>query len=285
MSPALRPLLVLSIALLFSLSGCGKGGDAGASPAAATANNGGDAPSSSSVAKASRKVIRNAELGMSVTDPARAGREAQAIAEANGGYLASTTSLTTASEDGQDPGSVRVVLRVASDKLDGTLEALRKLGTHVGSENITSKDVTEDWVDLDARLRTQKKLEEQYLEILKGATRVEDLLNVQKQLAEVRGEIEKLEGKRRVLDDQIALSSVTVTFQGNRPFITASVGAFGRAAKRASADAVNVSAGIVVGSIRLAGFLLPVVLFVLAPLYLLGRWLVRRLSARPLARA
>lgn len=285
MSPALRPLLVLSIALLFSLSGCSKGGDAGASPAAATANNGGDAPSSSSVAKASRKVIRNAELGMSVTDPARAGREAQAIAEANGGYLASTTSLTTASEDGQDPGSVRVVLRVASDKLDGTLEALRKLGTHVGSENITSKDVTEDWVDLDARLRTQKKLEEQYLEILKGATRVEDLLNVQKQLAEVRGEIEKLEGKRRVLDDQIALSSVTVTFQGNRPFITASVGAFGRAAKRASADAVNVSAGIVVGSIRLAGFLLPVVLFVLAPLYLFGRWLVRRLSARPLARA
>lgn len=285
MSPALRPLLVLSIALLFSLSGCSKGGDAGASPAAATANNGGDAPSSSSVAKASRKVIRNAELGMSVTDPARAGREAQAIAEANGGYLASTTSLTTASEDGQDPGSVRVVLRVASDKLDGTLEALRKLGTHVGSENITSKDVTEDWVDLDARLRTQKKLEEQYLEILNGATRVEDLLNVQKQLAEVRGEIEKLEGKRRVLDDQIALSSVTVTFQGNRPFITASVGAFGRAAKRASADAVNVSAGIVVGSIRLAGFLLPVVLFVLAPLYLLGRWLVRRLSARPLARA
>lgn len=283
MSPALRPLLVLSIALLFSLSGCSKGGDAGASPAAA--NTGGDAPSSSSVAKASRKVIRNAELGMSVTDPARAGREAQAIAEANGGYLASTTSLTTASEDGQDPGSVRVVLRVASDKLDGTLEALRKLGTHVGSENITSKDVTEDWVDLDARLRTQKKLEEQYLEILKGATRVEDLLNVQKQLAEVRGEIEKLEGKRRVLDDQIALSSVTVTFQGNRPFITASVGAFGRAAKRASADAVNVSAGIVVGSIRLAGFLLPVVLFVLAPLYLLGRWLVRRLSARPLARA
>lgn len=268
-------LLPALLALAVSAAACSKGADAGAAPpapAAAAAEPGAD-PS-----KVVRKLIRNAELGMTVASPADAQREAGKIAEQHGGYLASSEALSTRSEDGAEPGSVRVVLRVSSDRLDAALDALRRLGKHVGSESIQSRDVTDEWVDVEARIKTQKQLEERYLEIAKGASRVEDLLAVQKQLADVRGEIEKLEGKKRLLDHQIALSTVTVTFQGERPLLAVSPSAFGRAAKRASADAVNVGAGIVVGGIRLLGVLLPVALLVFLPLYLMGRLALRRLQ-------
>jgi hypothetical protein len=267
-----RSAVVLVIWLALAVSGCKREADAGASPPAAA-----PAEPASSPSPVVRKVIRNADLAMTVASPGAAQREAGKIAEQHGGYLASSESLSTASEDGEEPGSVRVTLRVASDRLDAALDALRKLGKHVGHENISSRDVTDEWVDLEARIKTQKKLEEQYLEILKNASRVDDLLSVQKQLAEVRGEIEKAEGKKRLLDNQIGLSTVTVTFQGERQLVAFSAGAFGRAAKRASADTVNVGAGIVIGGIRLAGVLLPVFLLVLLPGFLLGRSALRRL--------
>lgn len=269
-----------AVLMCLALAGCAKReADAGAAPAAAAAP--AEPASSAEPGRVVRKVIRNAELSMTVASPGAAQREAAKIAEQHGGYLAQSETREAASEDGAEPGSVRVVLRVSSERLDAALEALRRLGKHVGSENITSRDVTEEWVDVEARIKTQKKLEEQYLEILKGASKVDDLLAVQKQLAEVRGEIEKLEGKKRLLDQQIALSTVTVTFEGERPLVAISSGAFARAAKRASADAVNVGAGIVIGSIRLFGVLLPVSLLVFLPLYLMGRLLLRRvLGAR-----
>ena len=160
-----------------------------------------------------------------------------------------------------------------------------RLGTHVGSESISSKDVTEEWVDLDARIKTQKKLEEQYLEISKSAGKVDDLLSVQKQLAEVRGEIEKLEGRQRLLANQVALSTITVSFETERPLISASGSAFTKAARGAGADVVNVGAAIVVGLIRLAGVFLPVALLLLLPLFLVGRFVLRRLfrGSQPLA--
>jgi len=274
-NPALVALLVVSLA--GSLAACSKREDAGAAPPAAAA-----APAEptkgADTSQVVRKVIRNAELSMTVASPGTAQREAAKIAEQYGGYLASSESLASRSDDGEEPGSVRVVLRVSSDELDPALDALRKLGKRVGTETLSSRDVTEEWVDVDARIKTQKKLEEQYLEIAKSASKVDDLLAVQKQLAEVRGEIEKLEGRKRLLDHQIGLSTVTVSFHGERPLVALAPDAFTRAAKRAGADAVNVGAGIVIGSIRLFGVLLPVVLLVFLPLALIGRLLLKRLT-------
>lgn len=236
-------------------------------------------PSIADASRESRKIIRNAELSVTVSSATEAQREAAKLAERHGGYLVSSDASHASSEDGAEPTSVSVVLRVDADKFEAALEAIRSLGKGVGSESITSKDVTEEWVDLDARIKTQKKLEEQYLEILKSASKVEDLLSVQKQLAEVRGELEKLEGRKRLLQNQVALSTISVTFREERPLVAVTASAFGRAAKHAWADVQNVGAGIVLALIRLVGVMLPVTLLVLLPLYFAGRLLVRRLMA------
>lgn len=283
----MRPTLVLTLALALALAGCSKDAGAPASagepPVAAAAAPGTTTPALSAVE--SRKIIRNAELELDVGSPSTAQRQAAQIAEQMGGYLVSSDAHSANDDDGGGPSSVKVVLRVGSDKLGAALDELKKLGRASGSESISSKDVTEEWVDLEARIKTQKKLEEQYLEIMKSASKVEDMLAVQKQLAEVRGEIEKLEGRKRLLDNQVALSTITITFRAERPLVSVSQSAFGRAAKRAGADIVNVGAGIVVGIIRLFGVMLPVTLLVLLPLFLLGRFVLRRLMRATAPRA
>lgn len=274
-------LALVCLVLTGALAGCAKrDAPSGAAQAAQAADPSPGAPATPTLERAvkvGRKIIRNAELRMTVASANGAQREAAKIAEQFGGYLVSSDASASASEDESEPGSVRVVLRVDAEKFDAALDAVRRLGKHVGSESISSKDVTEEWVDLEARIKTQKKLEEQYLEIAKSASKVDDMLTVQKQLAEVRGEIEKLEGRKRFLDNQVSLSTITLSFDEERPLVSVTMSAFGRAARHAWADAQNVTAGIILGMIRLVGVMLPITLLVLLPLFLLAKRGVRRL--------
>jgi Domain of unknown function (DUF4349) len=271
---------ILSLALVAPLAGCKADADAGAAPAPAAAAPAATPPGKSlaDLQLQKRKVIKNAELSLQVPSPSGAAREAGKIAERHGGYLASSDADQSRAEDGSEPSSVRVTIRVNADQLDIALDELRHLSNHVGAEKITTEDVTDEWVDLEARLATQKKLEQQYLKILERADKVDDLLSTEKQLAEVRGEIEKMEGRKRHLGDLVALSTVTLRFEQERPLVAVSASAFGRAIKRASADAVSVGANIVIGSIRIAGVLLPVLLLVLLPALLVLRFALRRAS-------
>jgi hypothetical protein len=218
-----------------------------------------------------RKLVKTAELGLRVDDPSRALDEARALAERFGGHLSSSTT--------HGETEVRATLKVRAESFDAALAALRALGTGRASESVSSKDVTEEWVDLDARLRTKKRLEEQLLEILKTAKTVDDALAVHKQLGETRSEIERLEGKKKLIDHQVALATIELRLAKNEPLIALGGGRFGRALAQAGADAVNVGAAIVLGSIRAIGVLLPISLLLLLPLYLIGRRIVRRLLA------
>lgn len=272
-----RATLLCCLLVATTLVACAKRDeDAGAGPAPAVT------PASPATGQklgdlertAQRKIIRNAELSLTVGSAANAQRDAAKIAERHGGYVLTSEAEGT---DERQP-RVRVVFKVKAENLDSALDELRAMGKRRGSDKITSEDVTEEWIDLDARLKTQKELEARYLEILKTATAVPDLLATQKQLAEVRSEIEKKQGRKRFLENQVALSSISVSFVEEAPLISASSSAFGRAIKSAGGDVVNVSAALVVGIIRLLGVLIPVALIVFLPLFFLGRMAFRRLS-------
>jgi hypothetical protein len=80
-------------------------------------------------------------------------------------------------------------------------------------ESVKGEDVTEEFIDIEARLKTQKALEAQFLEIMKRSNSVEDALNVQTEIARVRGEIEKIEGRKRFLESQASLSTIKIKLQ------------------------------------------------------------------------
>ncbi|MBA2341610.1 MAG: DUF4349 domain-containing protein, partial [Pyrinomonadaceae bacterium] len=159
-----------------------------------------------------RKIIQNAALTLETDKPAEGGQRIAAIAEQSGGYVASNETRQRGDEDaGGASVTVNIEVRVPSAQFNNVLEKIRGLGSRVSNEKTTGQDVTEEFIDLEARIRTKQALEAQFIEIMRTAKTVRDALEVQTQLAEVRTEIERLQGRLRYLENQTSLSTIKVT--------------------------------------------------------------------------
>jgi len=93
------------------------------------------------------------------------------------------------------------------------MEEIRAATMRVIQEKITGQDVTEEFIDLEARIKNQKALETQFLEIMKAPEKSRTRWKSRGQLADVRTEIEKLAGRKRFLENQASLSTINVTLQ------------------------------------------------------------------------
>jgi hypothetical protein len=222
-----------------------------------------------------RKIIRNAELALETDSPQDGQRKVAAIAEARGGYVVSSDARQQQTDEESKPQMVvTVVARVPVAQFVAAVDEIRGIGSRVTQEKTTGKDVTEEYMDLEARIRAKQALEAQFLEIMKQARTVTDALEVQRQLSEVRSEIEQLEGRRRLLENQSSLSTITVTFQPSQPLVNTS-GFFYRV-KRAFGSGVDIAASITLFLIQLIIAMLPILVLVFLPILLLLRYLLRR---------
>lgn len=230
-----------------------------------------------------RKIIRNAELSLESDAPTEGQRKVTAIAEANGGFVVTSESKQRNQEGQLKPDViVTVVARVPAAQFNTALDQIRGVGSRVTQEKVTGQDVTQEYMDLEARIRTKKALEAQFLEIMKQARTVTEALEVQRQLAEVRGEIEQLEGRRRFLENQSSLSTITVTLQPPGQIVSSS--GFFASVKRAFSDGVDIAANITLFLIRAILAFIPVLLLIFLPIWLLIRYLRRRMRRYQLAR-
>ncbi|HEV3468315.1 MAG TPA: DUF4349 domain-containing protein [Pyrinomonadaceae bacterium] len=230
-------------------------------------------------AAAERKIIRNAALTVETDSPAEAMRRVASIAESRGGFVVTSESRQQTAADSVTPYEVVTVeVRVPAAQFDAVVGEIRGVGGRVVGEKLTGQDVTEEYIDLEARIRTQRALEAQFLEIMKGARVVSDALQVQRELANVRTEIERIEGRRRFLENQTSLSTIKVTLQPPAPLVNAT--GFGYGLRDALGDGIEAAATILLGLIRVFIALIPVALFVLLPLFLLVRYVVRRARRR-----
>ena len=110
-----------------------------------------------------------------------------------------------------------IVIRVPAKNFDLLLSAATKGVTKFDSKNIEVKDVTEEFLDIQARLKTKKVLENRYLELLKKANSVTEILEVEKQIGQLRSEIESIEGRLNYLKSKVSLSTLTMTFYQSIP--------------------------------------------------------------------
>jgi hypothetical protein len=225
----------------------------------------------------SRKIIRQAELELEVAAPGTTQTSIERLAEQRGGYVVSATR-TTENASAVDM-RVTVTVRVPQAELMNTIAELKHFGRGVGSERITSDDVTDEYLDLAARSASQRQLELQYLEILKRAATVKDAMEVQKQLAEVRTEIERMQGRQQLLEKESAFSTLTVHLTTAVPRVAAAGPNFSGTFRRAWSDALSLSVALISGAIRLVGFLLPLLLLIGLPGTLLV-WGVGRVGRR-----
>lgn len=128
-----------------------------------------------------------------------------------------------------------LIIRVAANKYDSLFNAFAGLGVRLNNKSSTVEDVTERYYDLKTRVRNQKALEDRYVELLQKATEVKDILEIERQINEVRTTIEQLEGQFNYLSKQISLSTINLSFYEELPYTYASIQREGFGARLLSA--------------------------------------------------
>ncbi|HWW75533.1 MAG TPA: DUF4349 domain-containing protein [Pyrinomonadaceae bacterium] len=222
-----------------------------------------------------RKIIRDATLTVEVDEPSKALPRLASLAESRGGFVVNTESRQqTGGDGGRAYETITVQMRVPAAQFDAALAEIRAAG-RVTSEKISGKDVTEEYIDLEARLRTQRALEAQLLEIMKQAHSVSDAMAVQRGLADVRTEIERVEGRRRFIENQASLSTINVTLTPPSPLVSTT--GFFRSVAAAFGQGLDIAAAVTLFLIKAVLALLPVVLIIGVPAYFILRFLFRRL--------
>jgi hypothetical protein len=152
-----------------------------------------------------RMIIRSGDISLVVEDVSSARDEVVGVAVGVGGYVVSTNIYG----EGADKRG-RISVRVPDEKFDQALVELRALAVRVSSESSDSQDVTEEYVDLESRLKNAEATENQYLALLEKAEDVEDILMVYERLSQVRREIEQLKGRMQYLERTSSMSLLTV---------------------------------------------------------------------------
>lgn len=153
-----------------------------------------------------RKVIKIGEIGMTVESTEQTVSDLTSLAERAQGFVQS--SYVYESSEGTKSGTV--VIKVPAEKFETIFREIKDMASVVLREQISGQDVTEKYVDLQARLKNAHAEEAQYLEILESATEVQDMLNVSSYLAAVRERIEVLEGQLQYLENLTAMATLTV---------------------------------------------------------------------------
>lgn len=110
-----------------------------------------------------------------------------------------------------------VVIRVPASDFDQLLGEATLGVDKFESKEIKVKDVTEEFLDVEARLKTKKQLEQRFINLLEQAKNVTEILEIEKQIANLRSEIESIEGRLKCLKDQVSFSTLTMTFYENVP--------------------------------------------------------------------
>src|SRR5215211_2458968 len=154
-----------------------------------------------------RKLIRNANVELEIVSFEDALQKVTVLANEERGYVATTSSQKQAN------GKLRgqVIVKVLPDNLDRFLQKIRGLG-ELKNQSLGTEDVTKAYLDTDARLKNARVMEQRLIEMLKTKTgKVSDLLQVEKELARVREEIEKMQGELKYWDSQVQFATVTIS--------------------------------------------------------------------------
>lgn len=166
--------------------------------------------SNPSPALSNRKIIRNADMSVeTLAFDAFIEKLTDAVG-AIGGYVESSSTGNRGYRSDHPLRFARYTIRIPAERLDAFLNTVSELG-NVTSMNTGLRDVTTNYVDSEKHLESLRIEQEALMEILAQATTVEDIITVQDRLTYVRYEIESYEAILRTYDDQIALSSVTLS--------------------------------------------------------------------------
>ncbi len=228
-----------------------------------------------------RHVIRSGSISLSVIDTRETMNDVRSIVENAEGLV--SDSYVYEIREGRYGASM--TLRVPEKRFDTVMNTLEELGKATNIET-RSEDVTMEYVDLESRLNNQKAQEERLIEILDKAETVEEILEVERELHRVRGEIESMTARLNRLEDQVSYATINLNLREEAvPTGSVSPGAFENLSTRmgeAFIGSVNFILNALSVLIVAMSAILPVliILFVIAiVIWLLVRRIIKRRTA------
>jgi hypothetical protein len=157
--------------------------------------------------KIEQKIIKQATLRFETDNLETAFNQIQKAVIANKARIINDS-------EGKDFATVsrNLTVKVPSQNFDRFISDISKGVSYFEVKSISAEDVTEQFIDLTSRLKTKKKLEERYLEILKKANKVSEILEIEEQISTIREEIEAKEGQLKYLESRVSESTITIEF-------------------------------------------------------------------------
>lgn len=152
-----------------------------------------------------RYLIKNVTLQLETDNAEQASKQLTESIIAVGGYVSNLRERV----DGLGRRNITLQVRMPAEQLDGAVGTIEALG-RLMSKQVNTDDVTEEYVDTDARIRNLKKTEERLLEHLSQSMLMENTLKVEQEMTRVREQLERLEGRLRYLSHSVRFSTITV---------------------------------------------------------------------------
>ncbi|RKS26349.1 uncharacterized protein DUF4349 [Flavobacterium endophyticum] len=170
------------------------------------------APSESSSPEIEQKIIKTAKLTFETDDLAETTEQVRKAVKENKASIEKDV-------EGKNNHSIyrKITVRIPNQNFEAFITAVGKGISYFDEKEISSDDVTAEFIDTEARLKAKKTLEARYLELLKKAGKVSEILEIEKELSTIREEIESKEGQLKYMQSQVAMSSVYLEFYKTKP--------------------------------------------------------------------
>ena len=195
-----------------------------------------------------RKVITTSDISLKVANVSSTMDTITGITLSSGGFVSrSSINAYDSGERGY------MTIRIPQGDFEPVMSELKTLGK-VTSLETSGQDVTEEYVDLDARVNILKNQETRLLEILNMTTTVEEVLDVERELGRVRGEIESITGRLKYLDNMVSLATIDISIRGPEK-ISSEIGIVSSIKEAVSGFIITINVLIV-----LTGYLLPLII-------------------------
>jgi len=229
-----------------------------------------------------RKIIYQGSIFLIVEDTEKAAEAIQNMAVSAGGYVARMNGYRQG-----DRMIYNVTIRVPADQFENVRTSLRQLAVRVENESISTQDVTDQYYDIEARLKTLKETEAELTELLRETRErggdADEIMKIYDRLTRIRADIESLQGQLNRLDKLVAFSTLDIHLEPHvlsEPIKPESDWSLAEIVHNSVNTLVSILAALVALAIRFVIVVLPVALILLLPLALvlwgIHRWLNRR---------
>lgn len=225
-----------------------------------------------------KKLMYKANIVMEIQDYGKAQSEVRNTVTLSGGYIVNFSETQSSSEKGGT-----FIVKVPANGFSSFLNRLENIAHENLQRSIEGQDVTEEYVDLESRLKAKQVMEEQYVAFMKKATKTSDLVAFANELERIQSEIEQMKGRMRYIDQNVSYSTVEIRLyetprKKDDPKPSSMQAPLGQRVSEAFQGSIDVITIIVQWLIVILSGSLPVL--IIAAFVLLILWLVRKSGQR-----